>query len=289
MTDLFLLSFPSDASLKDSFLEILEPFSVSISCFENSHNSNLWTIEALIEKDIWADHQDALKKLLPVSLTCQPVPEKNWVLETTRSFPPFKVDCFYIHGTHVTDPLPKNLIPLTIDAATAFGSGEHSTTKGCLLLLHYLVEKSFLLPHSNLSLLDMGTGSGILAIAMAKLLESFVLALDNDPESIRVTRLNAQMNKVSEQIISEVSEGFQNSCIEHRKPFDLIMANILAGPLKEMAKEMSDHTKSGRFIILSGLLETQASEIIDIYSNEGFMLSKTLSEKEWTSLLLQKI
>ena len=283
-----MLSFPSNALLKDAFLESLDPFSVAISCFEDPLNSSQWIIEALVEQDTWIEHHQSLKKLLPPSLKAESVPEKNWILETARAFPPFTIGHFYIHGTHEGGLIPKNLIPIKIDAATAFGSGEHATTKGCLLLLQHIWKKEFLSHHKFLSLLDMGTGSGILAIAMAKLFNCPVLALDNDPESIRVTCQNTQMNEVSKYIMATVSEGFQNSSIETFGPFDLIMANILCRPLLEMAKDMSQAVKPGRFIILSGLLETQAPEIIETYGHEGFVLLKTYGEKEWSSLLLQK-
>lgn len=284
-----MISFPASTISKDSFLEILEPYSIAISCFEDEHDPTQWIIESLMEERIWIDHQVTLKNVLPFPLKTAIVPEKNWTLENARAFPPFRVGCFYIHGTHIQEPIPEDLTPITIDAATAFGSGEHATTRGCLLLLHHLKEERLLSQVIPVSLLDMGTGSGILAIAMAKLFHQPVLALDNDPESIRVTQLNGQLNKVSDYIVPDVSEGFQNPRIKLYKPFDLIMANILCCPLLEMAKNMGHYIKPEGFIILSGLLVTQAPKIIETYGQEGFCLLKTSDTQEWSSLLLQKI
>ncbi|HQS83938.1 MAG: hypothetical protein B7Y25_03405 [Alphaproteobacteria bacterium 16-39-46] len=293
---LITLSFETTESDSALFLEALDPLCLALSCFENTENPTQWTVEALLEKseNACSLFKEALQSVAQYHKL--PIPEvkeasispKNWVLETYQAFPPLHIGPFFIHGSHTTDPCPKGLIALQINAATAFGSGEHATTKGCLMLLYALWENKSLSALSPLSFLDMGTGSGILAFAMASLFKTPVIALDNDPESVRVTQENAILNKLSDKIETHVSEGFEILKMKNSPSFCLIMANILKGPLLEMACDMASYTQKNGYIILSGLLSTQAPEIIKKYEEEGFKFLKSSDEKEWSALLFQK-
>jgi len=293
---LITLSFETTESQASLFLETLDPFCITLSCFENLENPGIWTVEALLEDSKEMRHmflkalensaQGQKYEIPKIKVTS--VPSKNWVLETYQAFPPLSIGPFFIHGSHTTDPCPDDLIPLQINAATAFGSGEHATTKGCLMLLYDLWISKKVSSDSLLSFLDVGTGSGILAFAMASLFKIKVLALDNDPESIRVTNENARLNNLSNTIETHVSEGFDIFKKRNTPSFTLIMANILKAPLLEMAQDMAFYTQKKGYVILSGILTTQASDILKEYEKEEFKFLKSYEEKEWSALLLQK-
>lgn len=206
------------------------------------------------------------------------VPETNWLEQSYRQFPPFNIGPFFIYGSHFTDPPPAGLIPLQIDAATAFGSGEHGTTSGCLLLLDQLKTAGF----NPGTVLDMGCGSGILAIAARRLWEAPVLAVDIDPESVRVTHLHASANHVDLKAVA--GAGF--AVVD--QSYDLIIANILPVPLKEMAKDLVAHLNQNGYVILSGMLLDQGMDVLSVYKPLGMTLHTRLDRGEWTALLLQK-
>lgn len=211
----------------------------------------------------------------------EPVPDVNWLEESYRQFAPFRVGPFYICGTH-SDPRPQSgEITLVIDAATAFGSGEHGTTAGCLTLLHHLKASGY----TPQNVLDMGCGSGILAVAACKLWAVPVLATDIDEECVRVSNHHKTVNAIGEQLQTLAGDGF---AIIHDR-YDLIIANILAGPLKDMAKDLVNHMQDGGFVILSGLLQEQEDDVLAFYLPLGLQLEKSCHNGEWSALLLRKI
>jgi ribosomal protein L11 methyltransferase len=208
------------------------------------------------------------------------LPKEDWVSAVYKGFPPLTLGKFYIYGSHVEETPLQGLIPLQIDAATAFGSGQHESTEGCLKALSLLAEQgTYARP------LDMGCGSGILALAMAKLWQAPVLACDNDPEAVRVTQGNAQLNHLELLIEAKVSEGF--SSIQGLQ-FDLITANILAGPLCQMASSAVQCLRPGGVIVLAGLLNRQAEDVIDAYRAAGSKLADQLFIGDWSTLIMRK-
>lgn len=206
------------------------------------------------------------------------LPDVNWLEQSYRQFPPFTVGPFYVHGSHTTDPAPAGSIDLQIDAATAFGSGEHGTTAGCLLLLDQLKREGF----APGAVLDMGCGSGILSIAAKKLWDVPVLAVDIDPESVRVTNNHCAANNVT--LTAMAGDGF--AVVEGT--YDLIIANILPVPLKAMVGDAVGCVNAGGFIILSGMLLDQAEDVLRTYETLGVRLQTRLDRGEWTALLLKK-
>ncbi|MBY0273039.1 MAG: 50S ribosomal protein L11 methyltransferase [Alphaproteobacteria bacterium] len=220
------------------------------------------------------------KNLLYSEIHAQSLQEEDWVSAVYRDFPPLHLGQFYIYGSHIEEPPPQGLIPLCINAATAFGSGQHESTEGCLKALTLLAQKeSFNHP------LDMGCGSGILALAMASLWKAPTLACDNDPEAVKVTLENARINHLETYIEAFASEGFSGLKM---KTFDIITANILAGPLCQMAKDAVSALSPGGFIILSGLLNRQAEDVIDAYRSQGAKLVDQLFLGDWSTLILRK-
>ena len=168
------------------------------------------------------------------------LPDTDWVAENQRSFRPFAVGPFWVHPSHVTDGMPAGLLPLRIDAGLAFGTGTHATTRGCLELLATLD------PAETVNAVDVGCGSGILAIAMAKLWQRPVLGGDNDAEAVDVARENAELNGVGDLCRFVMSAGLQAPELAARAPYDLIVANILAGPLAELSESFAAAVQPGR-------------------------------------------
>ena len=195
-------------------------------------------------------------------VTIEALPDTDWVAESQKALPAIQVGPFYIHGTHVTAAPPKSSIPLRIDANAAFGTGRHESTRGCLLALAALAEE-----RQVARALDMGCGSGILAIAIAKLWGAklwggSVLAVDSDADAVRVAMENARLNGEADQIEAWQGEGYRCTEVGRRGPYDLIVENILADAICAMAPDLMRHLAPGGVAVLSGLLLEQAAEVL---------------------------
>lgn len=215
------------------------------------------------------------------------MPEQDWLAVSYEEFKPFSVGPFFIHGSHYEDAIPEEQIGLKIDAATAFGSGEHGTTRGCLEAMIDLKGRGA----CPWNVLDMGTGSGILAIAAWKLWKTPILAVDNDPEAVRMSRVHQEINGVPEgatEMTCACGEGFAEETTQKRKPYDLVIANILASALRDMAEELTAVTDTNGFVILSGILNEQAQSVLERYLPLGFAHKKSYTIGDWTTILLQK-
>ncbi|WP_142848715.1 50S ribosomal protein L11 methyltransferase [Telmatospirillum sp. J64-1] len=210
------------------------------------------------------------------------VPDMDWVAETLRNFPPIDAGRFYVYGSHWEGGPPQGRTGLLVDAGTAFGSGEHATTRGCLLALDGLAKS-----HRFTRPLDLGCGSGILALAVAKTWPVQVLAADIDPESVRVTRVNGRRNGVPSRIKAVVSNGYRNPAIKRQGPYDLICANILARPLTWLAPQLGRHIAPGGIAVLSGLLTRHERMVINAHRRQGLRLLRRIRIGEWSTLVLQ--
>jgi ribosomal protein L11 methyltransferase len=214
------------------------------------------------------------------------LPDTDWVAENQRSFQPFRVGRFWVHPSHATDPMPADAIALRIDAGLAFGTGTHATTRGCLEAIGALDPARIGNP------VDVGTGSGILAIAMALAWRRPVLGGDNDPDSITVARENAGLNGVGDLCDFHLSEGLSAPPLARRAPYDLIVANILAGPLVGLAPSFAEAATSRATLILSGLLVEQADEVVAAYRAQGFTLARGIDHEaggaDWRTLVLNR-
>jgi ribosomal protein L11 methyltransferase len=210
-------------------------------------------------------------------------PDINWVAKSLEGLAPVIAGGFYVYGSHEEGPVPEGLTPMKIDAAQAFGTGHHETTTGCLEAIEMLLART-----TPKAMIDVGTGTGVLAIALAKRLGGSILATDIDPIAVTTTIENAEENGVGENIVAIEATGLDHPDITARAPYDLIVANILAGPLTELAPGMGGIAASGGTAILSGILNTQADGVIAAYELAGFRLVEHLKRKEWTTLLLEK-
>jgi ribosomal protein L11 methyltransferase len=263
---------------------LLEEDALSVSWYETAQDK--WALqvvycpteESLLNQKVRNFFEN--KGLDSPSLSMGPLPQEDWVASVYRDFPPLSIGRFYIYGSHIAEAAPNGLIPIQIDAATAFGSGQHESTEGCLMALSLLTDHtSFLRP------LDMGCGSGILALAMASLWKVPVVACDNDPEAVRVAAENAKLNHLESLIKAQVSEGFAEI---KQCQYDVITANILAGPLCQMAGQAMQVLEPGGYIILAGLLNRQAEDVIDAYRSVGAKLVEQLFIEDWSTLIMRK-
>jgi ribosomal protein L11 methyltransferase len=214
-------------------------------------------------------------------LTFDRVEAKDWVKATLEQLVPVRAGRFIVHGHHDRPKVPRNKLGIEIEAALAFGTGHHGTTRGCLLLLD-----SVLKARHPRRVLDLGTGTGVLAIAAAKALHGPVLASDIDPLSVLTARDNARLNGAGDLVKIFRATGFSAPQFAARRPFDLVLANILANPLRQMATPMARHLAPSALVILSGLLPYQASGVIAAYRARGLVLKRHIQIEGWSSLLL---
>ncbi len=189
-----------------------------------------------------------------------------------------------MHGQHDRDRVAPNKLGIEIEAALAFGTGHHGTTRGCLLLLDHVLKA-----YRPRRVLDLGTGTGVLAIAAAKALHENVLASDIDPPSVQVARENARLNAAGHLVQAISATGFAAPQFAQRGPFDLVLANILANPLRQLAAPMARHLAPSALVILSGLLTHQAPSVIAAYRARGLVPVRHLRIEGWSSLLLRQV
>jgi ribosomal protein L11 methyltransferase len=210
------------------------------------------------------------------------VEAKDWVKATLEELAPVRAGRFIVHGRHDRSNIPPNKLGIEIEAALAFGTGHHGTTRGCLMLLDQVLKA-----WRPRRVLDVGTGTGVLAIAAAKALRVNVLASDIDPLSVRVARDNARLNALGNWLTTIEATGFSAPQFANRGPFDLVLANILANPLRQMATEMAAHLAPSALVILSGLLPYQAQSVIAAYRARRLVLVRHLQIEGWSSLLMR--
>lgn len=210
------------------------------------------------------------------------LPDIDWVLHSLEGLKPVRAGSFFVHGAHDRDKIEPNEIPIQIDAGLAFGTGHHGTTAGCLEMIEDLVKSEY-----PTNALDLGTGSAVLAIAIAKLAPIPVLATDNDPIAIGVAADNALINGVAEHIITATAEGFNHPIFRSYAPFDLIVANILARPLMDLAADLRANLAPNGSIILSGILDTQHDMVLEAYQAQGLTHQKTLHRDNWVTIHLK--
>ena len=212
------------------------------------------------------------------------VEARDWVKASLEDLVPVPAGRFVVHGQHDRQRLAPNKIGIEIEAALAFGTGHHGTTRGCLLLLDHVLKA-----YRPRRVLDLGTGTGVLAIAAAKALHEKILASDIDPPSVQVARENARLNVAGHLVRPIRATGFSAPQFAAAAPFDLVLANILANPLRQLAAPMARHLAPSALVILSGLLTPQARGVIAAYRARGLVPVRHLRIEGWSSLLLRKV
>ncbi|HVM78207.1 MAG TPA: 50S ribosomal protein L11 methyltransferase [Stellaceae bacterium] len=269
----------ADAKAAERAAEALEAFCAAVSAFETAPGG-AWLVEGFSDM---APDRASLAAALAGSIRVERLPRRDWVRENQESFPPRRVGRYFIYGSHHRDGVPAGTIGLLIDAATAFGTGEHATTAGCLRVLDALARR-----RRFRRILDMGTGTGILAIAAAKTWARPVLAVDIDHGSVRVARTNLGRNGVAGRVRAEWSRGYCSRWVAARRPYDLVLANILARPLAAMAHDLRAALAPGGIAVLSGLIEWQAPFVLAAHRLQGLRLVRRLAIDGWTTLELRR-
>ena len=267
-------------------MERLEPEPSGVGVFEMEDGSGLWEVGGYFTE---APDETGLS-ILAAAFDAQPfliseLPETDWVAKVRRDLAPVEAGRFFLYGSHDADKVPEGKIALLIEAAMAFGTGHHGTTKGCLLALDKLLEAGL----ECKNVIDVGCGTAVLAMAAASVWLHPVIASDIDQVAVDVALANVAANALGDKVNCYVARGFEHVAIEKAAPFDLVFANILKGPLIELAPHMAANTAQGGRAILSGLLIEQAADVIAAYRASGFDLSEQIDIKEWSTLILQKI
>lgn len=267
-------------------LEELDPAPTGVGVFEMEDGSGLWEVGAYFLEA----PDDVVLALLAAAHGAKPfviseVPDIDWVAHVRRELAPVVAGRFFVYGSHDADKLPDDATGLLIEAAMAFGTGHHGTTQGCLQLFDQMLTVG----HRPANVADIGCGTAVLAMAAARELpEARVLASDMDQVAVDVALSNIAANDLEGRIACVTAPGFDHAEIGAMAPYDLIFANILKGPLLELAPALSGHLSSGGRAILSGLLLHQRDEIVAGYAESGLELEQFLEIGDWVSLLLTK-
>lgn len=245
----------------------------------------IYEVSLYVEDDEKAVAQARLAQILGVNqdeIEIEVLPDIDWVQHSLEGLNPVRAGRFFIHGSHDRDKVMPNDLAIEIEAGQAFGTGHHGTTVGCLELLAEVMANE-----KPQNALDLGTGSGILAIGMALIAPIRILATDIDPIAINVAKENFALNGVSDTITAITATGLDDNEIASRAPFDLIVANILANPLIELAPQMIPAKVKNGSIVLSGILEEQHDRVVKAYQDQGAKYIKTLHHEGWVAIHLK--
>jgi ribosomal protein L11 methyltransferase len=272
------------AILTELFTEMLDP-PPAISAAEAEGG---WLLEVYFVEPPSAAELGAVADSFPHfaairDLELETLADEDWVARTQRGLHPIEAGRFFVHGSHDRDRAKGRSNAIEIEAGQAFGTAHHGTTRGCLLLIDRLAKKQGIW-----RALDVGTGSGVLSIAAAKSLCGDIVASDIDPVAISVAKENFAHNGVAAEVTPVVAAGLHHPAIAAKAPYDLVMANILAGPLLALAPAIAKVMQPGGHLILSGLLDAQAGPVRARYMAQGFVLAASLSLEGWTALLLTR-
>lgn len=265
--------------------EDLAPEPVGSGVFEIEDGSDRWEVGVYFTQ---APDEIALA-LLAASQGAQPfviseLPEVDWVAHVRRELSPVSAGRFFVHGSHDADKVPEGAEALCIEAAMAFGTGHHDTTKGCLLAFDRMLTAGEV-PHR---VADIGCGTAVLAMAAARTVHGVVLASDIDPVAVETAQANVLANGLDGRVECVLAEGFHHPVLDGAAPYDLIFANILKQPLIQIAPDMARHLAPGGRAILSGILVAQADEVAAAYADAGIALERREDLGDWSTLVVRK-
>lgn len=281
------LAAPEASRIYVMLEDLFEEDGYALSYFEvdqDNPDTTDWTIDIYVPDE---DAETALGRAkdqlgsdgLGVELTLEKLGDEDWIAMSLEGLKPVSAGRFFVHGAHDTDKIPAGAVNIEIEAGQAFGTGHHGTTAGCLEALEFLLRQ-----RSFERIFDLGTGTGLLAIGLAKALRQPVLASDIDAISVDVARENADLNGVGAWVHVVEATGVRHAKIRHNGPFDLIVANILAGPLIAMAGDIAGELTSGGSLVLSGILEQQTNRVVAAYVANGLRLERQALRDGWSTL-----
>jgi ribosomal protein L11 methyltransferase len=253
---------------------------LAVTLTETNEDAALWVTVAY-----FAERHEAEEALAELNIiaTIEDIPDENWVQKSLQGLTPVIAGRFFLHGSHDRGNRRSGGVAIEIDAGTAFGTGHHGTTTGCLLALDKILKRK-----NPLRIFDLGCGTGVLAIAAAKVTHTKVLATDIDPEAVRVSIFNSRQNQLSPALQCHTAPGLHHPKIRNRAPFDLIFANILARPLAALAHGISQLLCPGGQVILSGLTFDQERWIKACYRNNGLVFERSYRLGNWIALVMKK-
>lgn len=282
-TALTTLSEKSRAEALGEALEGLEPSPTGVGVFEVEDGKGLWEVGGYFLEV----PNDINLALLAAAYGAKPfviseVPDQDWVAKVRRELPPVEAGRFFVYGSHDAEHLPSDRIGLLIEAAMAFGTGHHGTTLGCLRAFDRLLDQNYIFNN----VLDLGCGTAVLAMAAARTTSINVIASDIDSIAVEVANANIVANDLINRVTCIESIGFNALDFLNAAPFDLIFANILKGPLIDLAPEIARNLKTGGIVVLSGILIEQSTEILGIYEAQGITLLEREDIGEWVALTL---
>jgi ribosomal protein L11 methyltransferase len=260
-------------------MESLDPAEAACGAFERPDGQ--WQVDIHFGREPDATRLRELIKLagsepLARQLEIQRVAPRDWVKDSLVGLRPVTAGRFVVHGAHDRDRVPSHCTGIEIEAATAFGTGHHGTTRGCLLALDALARN-----YRPRHIVDIGTGTGVLAIAAAKVFRLPVLAIDVDPESVRTARANAALNGVGALVTALHASGLNAREAVKRAPFDLVLSNILLRPLQRLAAPVARQLMPNARVVLSGVLASQANSALAAYRSQGLMLERSFLLDGW--------
>src|SRR5713226_1392354 len=273
---------PVAQRIADFLTELLDPNQTAVGRFEGPRDN--WTVEicfraipnrALVRELV----ARAAGKAAARTLTFETLADRDWVRSSLAGVRPVEAGKFVVHGSHDRHRVAHNRLRIEIEAALAFGTGHHGTTRGCLLALDRIVKE-----RAPRAILDIGTGTGVLAIAAARALKRSVLASDIDARSVTIARDNARLNRAGAYIEIVHRAGIGVRRFRQRAPFDLIFANILLEPLRALATPIARLVAPRGHVVLSGLLLAQATPALASYRARGLVLSRRIRLEGWATL-----
>jgi ribosomal protein L11 methyltransferase len=240
--------------------------------------------DGAVVEALYTEPPDAafLSRVTGRAATVEPLPDQDWIRLSQQGLPPVRAGRFFVYGAHDAGKVPHGVIPMKIEAGMAFGTGHHETTALCLSVLSDLARG----PAAFQNVLDLGTGTGLLAIGAVKLWRKRVLASDIDPVAVEVARENARANGVAPWVRAVTADGLDNPLLKNGAPYDLIVANILAGPLTRLAPSITRALAPGGTLLLSGLLRNQETLVTSFYPRLRLIGRRRMGP--WSALVLEK-
>ena len=268
-------------------IEKMEPEPTGVGVFEIEDDSGLWEVGAYFLEQ----PNTAVLDMLAMAFNARPfalseLPEIDWVAKVRRELSPVEAGRFFVYGSHDADKLPEGRVALQIEATVAFGTGHHGTTLGCLRAFDRLYDAGF----RPAKVADIGCGTAVLAMAAAAVLPgALVIASDIDEVAVDVAEANVAINHMEGRIECMEAAGFAHPRLAEAAPYDLVFANILKGPLVELAPDMARNVAPNGLVILSGLLVVQAEAITAAYEAAGFEPQSREDLGEWSALVMRRI
>jgi len=272
----------------DLLSEVFGEEDFAIGTTEIDEKKDIWEASVYMmaeeEADVRTRIEAALKDAFPdAALSREVIPDVDWVTKSLEGLKPVRAGRFLVHGSHDRDKVRMGDIAIEIDAGQAFGTGHHGTTAGCLEVIDRVLRA-----RTVRNALDLGTGSGVLAIAVRKLRNIPVLATDIDPIAVRVAAENVRRNGITSGISTVTAPGFHSTAFSEHGPFDLIIANILARPLIKMAPQLVTHLAPGGSVILSGILASQRWKVLAAYNGAKLRHVRTIWRNGWVTIHLDR-